>query len=54
MPVVDWPATTRRMSATSKTKTRRQNKTTKSGRARKKQLEKKGTTPKFPIHPESK
>lgn len=42
------------MSATSKTKTRRQNKTTKSGRARKKQLEKKGTTPKFPIHPESK
>lgn len=42
------------MSATSKTKTRRQNKTTKAGRARKKQLDKKGTTPKFPIHPETK
>lgn len=42
------------MSASSKTKTRRNNKTTKMGRARKKQLEKKGTTPKFPVHPESK
>lgn len=42
------------MSATSKTKTRRQNKATKAGRARKKQLDKKATTPKFPIHPETK
>jgi hypothetical protein len=42
------------MSASSKTKTRRNNKTTKMGRARKKKLEKNGTTPKFPIHVESK
>ncbi len=40
------------MSDTSKTKARRRQKKTAQGKDRKKSLEKKGTTPKFPIHPE--
>ena len=41
------------MSDTSKTETRRANRLKKAGQDRKKQLAK-GTTPKFPIHPEGK
>ena len=42
------------MSDTSKTETRRLNKKRKSGRKSKKERAKKGTTPKFPIHPDKK
>lgn len=42
------------MSISSKTETRRQRKTAKLGRNRKKKLAKQGTTPAFPIHPETK
>jgi len=41
------------MSDTSKTKTRRKNRRKKAGKARKK-IQAKGTTPKFPIHPDGK
>ncbi len=40
------------VSDTQKTERKRQAKQAKAGKARKKALEKKGTTPKFPIHPE--
>jgi hypothetical protein len=40
------------MSDTSKTKARRRRKKAAQGKDRKKALEKRGTTPKFPIHPE--
>ena len=40
------------MSDTSKTKTRRRRKATARGKDRKKKLEKRGTTPRFPIHPD--
>jgi len=40
------------MSDTSKTKARRRRKKASQGKDRKKTLEKRGTTPKFPIHPE--
>lgn len=42
------------MSDTSKTRTRRENKKRKMGQDKKKQRAKKGTTPKFPIHPDGK
>lgn len=41
------------MSDTSKTRTRRKNRQKKMGKARKK-IQAKGTTPKFPIHPDGK
>ena len=41
------------MSDTSKTETRRANRSKKAGQDRKKKLAK-GTTPKFPIHPDGK
>ena len=40
------------MSLTSKTESRRRRKQAKQGRKRKRELERRGTTPKFPIHPE--
>ncbi len=40
------------VSDTAKTRLRRRLKQAKMGRARKKQLAKKGTTPRFPVHPE--
>lgn len=40
------------MSDTSKTKSRRHRKNAKAGSARKKKLAKKGSTPRFPIHPD--
>lgn len=42
------------MSDTSKTRTRRENKQKKMGQKSKKERAKKGTTPKFPIHPDKK
>ncbi len=40
------------MSDTSKTESKRRRKAATQGRDRKKKLEKRGSTPKFPIHPD--